>query len=101
MKDIETFKFLVKLYAQLYTSVELMDNAVASPLLKSKTKWEMRKALDTLEKDIRKSVLSLYENEEEMIFQNLQEAISEHLNFILNNKIEDIVNGYNSNKEKA
>lgn len=99
MNDIETFKFLVKLYAQLYTSVELMDTSIH--VLKSKTKWEMRKALDTLEKDIRKAVLKLYENEEEMIFQNLQEAISEHLNFILNNKIEDIVNGYNSNKEKA
>lgn len=99
MNDIETFKFLVKLYAQLYTSVELMDTSI--PFLKSKTKWEMRKALDTLEKDIRKAVLKLYENEEEMIFQTLQEAISEHLNFILNNKIEDIVNGYNSNKEKA
>jgi len=37
-KQYQKFRFLVKLYAQLYTSVELMDEAQAKPFIKNVTR---------------------------------------------------------------
>lgn len=90
----EQFKFLVLLYAQLYSSVEILDEARAKPFIKGNTKRKLRMALESLEKDIEPQVNKLYEDEEKMIFQNLQIALTENVKKSVNTCITDLVNEY-------
>lgn len=92
-EQYEQFRFLVVLYAQLYTSVEIMDTAKAKPYIKNVTRRKLNLALKELESDIKPFVYKLYEDEEEMIFQNLQEELAKYLVDITETQIEDIVNG--------
>lgn len=105
MKNIETFRYLVLLYAQLYCSVELMDEARSKPFIKGSTKRKLRMAMEELEREIKPFVNKLYEEEEGMIFQRLQVELSKHIHTITETQIEDIVNGnigtHNEQKETS
>ena len=98
-KELDKFRFLVVLYSQLYSSVELMDLARSKPFIKGATKRKVGMALESLERDIMPFVNRLYQDEEEMIFQNLQEALFQMVVDIVDNKIENIVNDYRERKE--
>lgn len=105
MKNIETFRYLVLLYAQLYCSVELMDEARSKPFIKGSTKRKLRMAMEELEREIKPFVNKLYEEEEGMIFQRLQVELSKNIHTITETQIEDIVNGnigtHNEQKETS
>lgn len=105
MKNIETFRYLVLLYAQLYCSVELMDEARSKPFVKGSTKRKLRMAMEELEREIKPFVNKLYENAEGMIFQRLQVELSKHIHTITETQIEDIVNAehrkYNEQEETS
>lgn len=90
----QQFRFLVLLYAQLYTSVEIMDEARSKPFIKGNTKRKLRLALEELEKNIEPQINQLYKDEEKMIFQNLQLSLTENIKETVNKSIEDIVNKY-------
>lgn len=90
----QQFRFLVLLYAQLYTSVEIMDEARAKPFIRNATKRKLRLALEELEKNIEPQINQLYKDEEKMIFQNLQLSLTENTKETINKSIEDIVNKY-------
>lgn len=98
-KNLESFRFLVFLYAQLYVSVEMVDVALAKPFTKGDTKRKLRMAMKALERDIKPFVNKLYEDEEEMIFQQLQEALATQTNELAKTKIEDIINEYQRKQE--
>jgi hypothetical protein len=100
-QEEQQFRFLVLLYAQLYSSVELMDEARAKPFIKGNTKRKLRIALESLEKDIEPQVNQLYADEEKMIFQNLQLALTENLKTTINSTIEEIVNEYYDDSEEC
>lgn len=91
------FRFLVLLTAQLYTSVELMDDALSKVMVKGSTKRKLRMAMQSLEADIKPFVHKLYENEEELIFQNIQEELQDLVEKIVSAKLEDIANKKLSN----
>jgi len=89
----QQFRFLVLLTAQLYTSVEMMDNALSRVMVKSSTKRKMRMALESLELDIKPFVHKLYQQEEEMVFQNIQENVVKLVKELTEAQLEDIANG--------
>lgn len=97
-KDFKRFRSLVLLFAQLYSSVEMMDIIISDKLIKGATKRKLRMAMEELESNIKPFVNKLYEDEEEMIFQKLQEALTLKVKDVVDSQLEDIVNEYSLKK---
>ena len=93
-KDFKRFRSLVLLFAQLYSSVEMMDIIISDKLIKGAAKRKLRMAMEELESNIKPFVNKLYEDEEEMIFQKLQEALTLKVKDVVDSQLEDIVNEY-------
>ena len=88
----ELFRKLVKLYAQLYVSVEMLDDTVSSRYVKGVVKRKLNNALQELERQCKPFVHKLYETDD-VLFQVIQERLKELTDDILEKSIEELVNG--------
>lgn len=88
----QLFRHLVKLYAQLYVSVEMLDDAVSSRYVKGVVKKKLNIALQELERQCKPFVHKLYETDD-ILFQAIQERLKELTDEVLSKSLEEIVNG--------
>lgn len=85
------FRNAVLVLAMIQNLIDVADSDFCKQFFKQDTKRKLNHAVDSLEMYNRKYINNLYETDD-VLFQALQEGAKANLEYLLNNKIEDVIN---------
>lgn len=85
------FRNAVLVLAMVQNLIDVADSDFCKQFFKGSTKRKLNMAVTSLEVDTRKYINKLYDTDD-VLFQALQEGAKANLEYLLNNKIEDVIN---------